>query len=434
MNTILVVDDEQSFREIYASALQEAGFQCTTAADADEAAEIMKTEMPALVITDVRMPGKSGLEFLEESRSLYPDVPFLLVTAYSDVKDAVTSLKLGAVDYLMKPIDLTELIVAADSVLGVQSETKRRLPEDAMKGIIVENPDMLDVFVDAHLAAQSNVGILITGESGTGKEVLAQFVHRNSPRSGAKLVPINCAAIPKELLGSELFGHAKGAFTGAMNDRAGCFKEADGGTLFLDEIGDMPLSLQPALLRALETGTISPVGSDTEIDVDFRLVAATNRNLLEEVKAGRFREDLYYRLNVISFEMLPLRQRPEDLLPIARHVLKKGSPDKRFAPATERMLQNYDWPGNVRELTNAIERARILSNADIILPEHLPPVIRRAHPSPDAGSSSPLQTLKQMEVGAIKEALERTGGNRTKTAELLGISRRALLYKLREME
>jgi two-component system response regulator HydG len=297
------------------------------------------------------------------------------------------------------------------------------------------------VLRDAYRVAQSEANVLLTGESGTGKEVVARFIHRNSPRRNKTMVILNCAAIPATLLAGELFGHEKGAFTGAVTRRPGRFREAEGSTLFLDEIGDMPLELQPALLRAVESNRITPLGSDKEVEVDYRLVAATNRTLLEDVESGRFRQDLYYRLNVIAIEIPPLRERTEDILPLARHFLAMGKNEtKRLSRAATQVLLAYPWPGNVRELAHAIERARLLSQTDVILPEHLPPAVRLPASKPVSGMRDPasihpvgVRTLEESEVDIIRRTLEQTGGNRTRAAEILGITRRGLIYKIKRL-
>jgi len=278
----------------------------------------------------------------------------------------------------------------------------------------------------------------LTGESGAGKDVVACFIHRNSPRRERAMVTVNCAAIPDSLLASELFGHKKGAFTGAIERRQGHFREADGGTLFLDEIGDMSIELQAALLRAIETGYVSPVGSDHEVKVDFRLLAATNRNLMQDVTSGRFRHDLYYRLNVVALEVPPLRDRPEDIVPLGRHFLaQSGSAGKRLSHAAVRVMTAYAWPGNVRELANAMEHAGVLCPSDVILPEHLPPAITREPGGPiavrKADGAPEATSLAEREIEAIRQALAQTGGNRTRAAELLGITRRGLIYKLKRL-
>jgi two-component system response regulator HydG len=430
---VLIVDDEKEFRELYSKVMEEAGFNTIMVSSTEEALEAFQNKKPDLIISDVKMSGKDGISLLRSIREVDHETPFLLVTAHANIKDAVTSLQLGAVNYLEKPVDMNELRSLVTGLLKTH-ETEFDLPEKSMNGIVAESPLMRSIFADAYRAAESNATILITGESGSGKEVLSQFIHNNSSRKSSPFIAVNCAAIPASILGSELFGHEKGAFTGALSKRSGRFREADGGTLFLDEIGDMPLELQPSLLRAIENGKITPVGSDTEQTVDIRLIAATNKKLNEYVSEGKFREDLYYRLNVITIEIPPLRERPEDILPLARHFLKSRKLNKRPSAAVERILQNHPWPGNVRELANAMERASVLSRTEIIMPQHLPPNLRKNPAAINESENDALRTLKQREDEAIRKALEKTGGNQTKAAELLGISRRTLINKLKKIE
>ena len=431
---VLVVDDEARSRDLYAETLRGAGFTVKTAADAAEARVRIEDALPSMVISDVRMPGEDGLSFLRDIRKTHA-LPFLLVTAHADVRDAVSALKLGAVDYLSKPVDLDELLAAVGDAIGVHAEESDGPPAAALKGIVGDSTPFQLTLRDAWRVAGSDATVLLTGESGTGKEVLAQFIHRQSKRAKSTLAVVNCAAIPSNLLASELFGHEKGAFTGAHARRIGRFREADRGTLFLDEIGELPLDLQPSLLRAIETGHFAPVGSDRDATSDFRLIAATNRDLEAEVRAGRFRQDLYYRVNVIALRLPGLRERPEDILPLARHFLAQGaSGHKRLSPAAARALQRHGWPGNVRELANAMERARLLSPGEVILPEHLPPALREDYSKPETEVSTAEEAVKaldQVERDSIEKALTKTGGNRTHAAELLGISRRTLIYKLK---
>ena len=434
---VLIVDDERSFRELYKVTLEESGFRTLMAANAKEALAVLADNQVALVVSDVRMPGASGLELLKTARDKHDGLPFLLVTAYADVRDAVLALKLGAIDYLSKPVDLDELVAAVKDNLGIRGiDEQNDIPSSALKGIVAKSQSMFSLLRDAYRVSNTNVTVLLTGESGVGKEVVAQFIHRSSARSKRPLIAVNCAAIPVQLLGSELFGHEKGAFTGAEGKRLGRFREADGTTLFLDEIGDMPLDLQPALLRALENNTITPLGSDKDITVDYRLIAATNQTLSEAVESGKFRSDLYYRLNVIALEIPPLRERLEDIIPLARHfIVEAGGKGKRLSRAVVELLHSYSWPGNVRELCNAMQRAHILSNTDVILPEHLPPTIRPndASPQRQASFDGSLETLKEAEERAIQAALEETEGNKTKAADILGITRRGLIKKLKRM-
>jgi len=438
MALVFVIDDDNRQSALYAGILKANGLDVETFPSADAARKRLSETRPGIIVSDVRMPGTDGLTFLHQVRETIPDIPFLLVTAFPEVRDAVKALKLGAVDYLEKPVDLDELAAAVLDALRIPKTggLKEDIPKKLLKDIVVESDAMKVIIRDAYKVAKSDATVLITGPSGVGKEVVANFIHRASPRADKKFLALNCAAIPKDILASELFGHKKGAFTGAVRDRNGIFREADSGTLFLDEIGDMPLDLQPSLLRAIESGFVSPVGSDAEVKTDIRLIAATNREIEEAVAKGNFREDLYYRLNVISIHIPPLKERPEDILPLAKIFLaRKNIGDARFSRGAVELLENYDWPGNARELANAVERAAILSNTDVILPEHLPPAVKRgpkekAAASPEQ-SSTTAKTMKEAEMEAIKSALETTEGNRTKAAELLGISRRALIYKIK---
>ena len=447
--TILVVDDEATFRDLYCQVLEEAGFATVRAGSADDALGILGRSAPAMVISDVRMPGIDGLELLRRVRGRWPTMPFLLVTAYSGVRDAVEALRLGAVEYLPKPVDLDALIGHVREVLGIEGDRlDPELPPGALEGVVAESEEMLTVLRDAHRVAKSEATLLLTGESGTGKDVLARFVHRHSGRAEGPFVAVNCGAIPAELLPAALFGHRPGAFTGAVGSRRGHFLDAEGGTLFLDEIGELPLDLQPVLLRALETRKVTPLGGAGEIRADVRIVAATNRDLESAVAAGRFRADLYYRLNVIALHLPPLARRDDDVLPLARFFLSRESQGpRRLSPAAAACIAAHDWPGNVRELAHAITRAALLARSEVILPEHLPPVVRRAvgevtddlgdEPSPELRTGSPapgasrLPTLHESEKALIARALEETGGNRTHAADLLGLSRRGLLNKIK---
>jgi DNA-binding NtrC family response regulator len=459
--TILVVDDEAAQRRLLGGFVESLGFHVREAASAEEALAAIRrapTEgwsPPAMVLLDVRLPGLSGIEALAEIRKLSADLPVLLITAYADLRQAVAAMKGGADDYLAKPIDLDELEVAiADAVGPAEGELQRRdkLPAELPAGLICESPAMRRVVETAAVVAPSDAPVLVTGESGTGKEVVARLIHLWSPRAGGPLVAANCAGLPETLVESELFGHAKGAFTGAERDRQGFFRAAHGGTLFLDEIGELPLHLQPKLLRALESSEITPVGSDTPVRIDTRLVAATNRNLAGAVAEGRFRDDLYYRINVVELAVPPLRERHDDMLPLARQFAAEfaGSP-VRLSPQAIQCLLSHTWPGNVRELRNAIQRACLLCRGDVILPEHLPPKIaghqsfgavpasgggvaatdRRVAPE-SAGADA--GRLSQVERATILATLEECHGNRTHAAKRLGISRRALIYKLRAIE
>ena len=435
--TILVVDDEPAQRRLLGGFVGSLGFATTEASSAEEALAAIRRSPPDMVLLDVRLPGISGIEALAEIRKIAGDLPVLLITAYADLRQAVDAVKSGADDYLAKPVDLDELEAAISDAIGpAEGEAvagKRTVP-DLPEGFVCESPAMRHVVETVAVIAPSSAPILVTGESGTGKEVVVQLIHRWGPRPNGPLVAANCAGLPESLIESELFGHAKGAFTGASDARAGCFRAADGGTLFLDEIGELPIHLQPKLLRALESGQITPVGSDTPVEVRTRLIAASNRNLEEAVGKGEFRDDLYYRINVVELTVPPLRQRHEDILPLARRFAAEfaGGP-VRLSPQAVQSLLAHSWPGNVRQLRNAIQRACLLCRGDVIMPEHLPPKIG-APASGSARADADRGRLSQVERATILATLEECNGNRTHTAKKLGISRRALIYKLRAIE
>ncbi|NLS91697.1 MAG: sigma-54-dependent Fis family transcriptional regulator [Planctomycetaceae bacterium] len=433
--TVLIVDDEAAQRNLLQGFVEPLGFHVTCAGSAEEALEQIRDSRVDMVLLDVRLPGMTGLEALPEIRKLAPELPVLLITAYGDLRQAVAAVKSGAVDYLVKPVDLNELeAVLVDTLGNPQAEKTARAPlPELPAGIVFESASMRRVAETLVVVADSSVPVLIMGESGTGKEVVAQLLHRWSGRSEGPMVAANCAGLPESLIESELFGHTKGAFTGASEARQGLFRAAHGGTLFLDEIGELPLHLQPKLLRAIETGQITPVGSETPVPVDTRLIAATNRDLSEAVEAGKFRDDLYYRINVVELVVPPLSQRREDVLPLAKRFGSEfGGGPVRFSPQAVNCLLAHAWPGNVRELRNAIQRACLLSRGDVIMPEHLPPRIAglAEQPSENAGEGR----LSQVERATILATLAECQGNRTHAAKKLGISRRALIYKLRAIE
>ncbi|MEN6624943.1 MAG: sigma-54 dependent transcriptional regulator [Candidatus Sumerlaeia bacterium] len=430
---VAVVDDEPQQRAILRSALEENGYAVVEGCDGDEAVELARSNRLDAMILDVRMAGMSGLEALGIIRRERPEIRVILLTAFIDVRDAVAAIKTGAHDYLEKPVDLDELAIAVDEALGV--ERAPRAPAEIAglpDWIVAHSPAMLGVLRDAARVAPTDASILIRGESGTGKEVLARFIHERSRRAGGPFVPINCGAIPEALIESELFGHERGSFTGAVATRPGWFEQASGGTILLDEIGEMPPALQPRLLRVLEERRVRRIGGARELEIDARLVAATHRDLEEDVRQGRFREDLYYRLNVIALRLPPLRERAADVLPMAeRFLAEQGLGGKRFSPAAQRLLLGYGWPGNVRELRNAVVRAAIIAGGALILPEDLPETLRAAPARPEAESSVLVGNMDEIQRHAILEALGQTGGNKTQAARLLGISRRNLVYKLR---
>ncbi len=421
---IVVADDESAQRRLLGDALEHAGFKPVLCADGAEALEHAGT--CDLMLLDVRMPNMSGLEALAQLHEAHPDVPVILLTAYIDVRDAVAAMKMGARDYIEKPVDLDELVTVIEDTLGisVESEEAESLPKD----VVAQSEAMRIVFRQARKVAATEATVLVMGESGAGKEIIARYIHESSGRADKALVTLDCSALPENLIEAELFGHERGAYTGADTAREGRFAQADGATLFLDEVGEMPLALQPKLLRVLESGAFRPVGGQRDKQVDVRVIAATNRDIEEEVKAGTFREDLFYRLNVFPITVPPLREHPEDIPALAAHFLKPHR--KQLAPAAERLLMAHDWPGNVRELRNVLERAAILADGARILPEVLPPTLRTV--SPKAKRNSVLiGDMAAIERQAIFEALEKTGNNKTQAAKLLGISRRSLIYKLR---
>jgi len=388
-----------------------------------------------MMISDVRMPGLSGLETLRRARQQNAVLPVLLVTAFADIREAVGAMKDGALNYLAKPIDLDELLATIRQVTGLAESEVRFTPGTELPGhVIAVSPLMRAVFHDAALIAPSESRILITGESGVGKEVVADVIHTWSPRAAGPLVKVNCAAIPENLLESELFGHEKGSFTGAVAQRIGRFEQANDGTIFLDEIADMSAPLQAKLLRVTQQGRFTRVGSNRELQTNTRILAATNKNLELEVKSGRFREDLFYRLNVVEINIPPLRERLEDIVPLATAFIAEFTNGKaRFSSAVAEALSRYVWPGNVRELRNAMERAALLSLGEVILPEHLPARVRAGTAGAEltaATAAADPERLGEIERQAIVLALRKHDYNRTETAKALGISRRALIYKL----
>jgi DNA-binding NtrC family response regulator len=434
MPRVLIVDDDPGQRSLLNSFLHSQGFETVTADSGERALELLRTGKFNLMISDVRMPGLSGLETLRLARKEHATLPVLLVTAYTDVRDAVAAMRDGAVNYLAKPIDLDELLATVRQAIGI-SETKPVLGEGELPVpdfVVARSPLMRAVLRDTSLIAPSETRVLITGESGVGKEILADVIHKWSARANGPLIKVNCAAIPETLLESELFGHERGAFTGAHERRIGRFEEAAEGTIFLDEVAEMSTALQAKLLRVTQGGKFQRIGSNREVQTNARLLAATNRNLEDEVKNGRFREDLFYRLNVVELNIPPLRERREDILPLAGRFIEEFTKGRaRFSETVAACLENYPWPGNVRELRNAMERAVLLSRSELILPEHLPNRVRevagQAPPSPAAFDSA---RLEEVERQAIMQALRQHNFNRTETAKALGVSRRSLIYKL----
>ncbi len=440
---ILVVDDEANARTALAELLRDEGFDVETAADAFKALGKYEAFNPHVVVTDLKMPGMDGIELVKKIRSMEDPATVVVMTAFGAVSSAVDAMRSGATDYLTKPINFDELLVVLDKVFEQQAlrrETRqlRQRVRDrvAPNNIIGGSPPMQRVFEIVEQVAPSRATVLITGESGTGKELVANALHQRSPRANGPFIKLHCAALAESLLESELFGHEKGSFTGAAARKDGRFSLADGGTLFLDEIGEISPAIQVKLLRFLQEHEFERVGGTQTIRVDVRVIAATNRNLVEEVAKGRFREDLFYRLNVVSLEMPPLRDRRTDVPVLARFFLDKyakenGKTIEGFAPETMDLLVAYDWPGNVRELENAIERAVVLTNGSNIEVRALPPNVRPKL-TPAGMPIVPGATLAEVEKYAILETLKSTGGSTSKAAEILGISVRTIQYRLHQ--
>src|SRR5580698_10599518 len=413
---VLIVDDDAGQRSLLDSFLTGQGFKTVVVDSGERALEKLRGEPFDMMVSDVRMPGISGLETMRRARKEHAHLPILLVTAFADIRDAVDAIRDGAVDYLSKPIDLDQLLSAARKATGLARTEPLKLTgeRELPANIVAQSPLTQAIFRDVALVAPSESRVLITGESGVGKEVVADMLHAWSPRVAGPLVKVNCAAIPENLLESELFGHEKGAFTGAVAQRIGRFEQANDGTIFLDEIAEMSPHLQAKLLRVAQDGRFQRIGSNTEIRANARILAATNRNLEEEVKAGRFREDLYYRLNVVELNIPPLRERREDILPLARQIiadLTKGR--ARLSSAVADSLERYSWPGNVRELRNAMERSALLSSGDLILPEHLPVKVQSAAgPKVQPGREpSDAVRLEEVERSAVLDALRKNDFN-----------------------
>ncbi len=434
--TILIVDDEAPQRRLLAGFVASLGYQVAEAESAEQMLEQVAVTPPDMILLDVRLPGMSGLEALHQLRKAGSETPVLLITAYADLREAVAAVKSGADDYLAKPLDFEELEAVITDALHPDhrpAPSGRELPQLPPE-VIGTGASFQHLLETVSIVAPTEVPVLIIGESGTGKEVVAQLIHRWSPRAEKPFVVANCAGLPETLIESELFGHVKGAFTGAQQSRQGYFRAADGGTLLLDEIGELPLHLQPKLLRVLETGQVMPVGSDHPVPVDVRIIAATHRDVSAAVDQGTFRLDLYYRLNVVELRLPPLRERVEDILPLARHFAQQltGHP-VRFSPQATQCLLAYSWPGNVRELRNAVHRACLLGRGDVILPEHFPPAIAMLAQAASSNRAT-AGRLSQVERATILATLAECRGNRTAAARKLGLSRRALIYKLREIE
>lgn len=441
---ILIAEDNADMREMVAELLEDAGFHIVTSANGREAQQLMAraNEMIDLVITDVMMPEMKGDELLDLVRQHRPEAPVIVITAFGSVEQAVEMVKAGAFQYLIKPFKNDDLLRAVEDALSKSAPHRERVrlrlrtPATPAK-IIGASPPMQKMFEMIGLAAESMSTVLIIGESGTGKELVARATHELSGRKGA-FIPVNCAAIPADLIESELFGHMGGSFTGARAPRVGMFEAADKGTLFLDEIGELPLPMQPKLLRALQEGKVRRVGANAEKPVDVRVIAATNRKLEDDLKTGRFREDLFWRLNVIRLPVPPLRERPFDIPLLVEHFITKstmaGRPPRTVSQAALAVLTAYMWPGNVRELENAIERAAAFARGGVITVEDLPERVRTRGGETALLTRASAQnlTLREMERDYILEILRRTEGNKKQAAEILNLDRKTLYRKLDE--
>ena len=440
---ILVVDDEPAQLELAGGFLKKRGFETVLAESGEKALRSFRDQPFDLVLTDQKMAGMSGLELVHAVRALNPETAVIVMTAYGTIETAVSAIKAGAADYLTKPLNLDELLYRIEQVrerhrlLTENRELREALQSrHRIEGIIGESGQMLEVVSLVRRVAPSEASVLIRGESGTGKELIAKAIHFASPRAAGPLIRINCAALPETLLESELFGHEKGAFTGALATRKGRFELADGGTLFLDEIGDLPMHLQAKLLRVLQEREFERVGSSQSIRVNVRILSATHRDLEALLKAGQFREDLYYRLNVVTILLSPLRERRQDLPLLIDHFLrvfaeKNGKRIRGFTHEARETLLRYDYPGNVRELENLVERAVVLTRDEVISKDDLPLMVQPPEAAEERGGNL-TAAVEGMERQMIREALARSGGVQTRAAEMLGISERALRYKLKK--
>ena len=448
MRRVLVVDDEENIRLVLRTLLKKHGYQVEAAESAEDALEQLERFDPDFVLADVRMSGMTGIELCTELKARSSLATAILMSAYGSVDLAIEAMKAGAYDYISKPFKPDEVLLALKKAEERESlRRENRALKEAMRkeqtvhGILGKSDAIRKVFSTIGKVADYKTTVLIQGESGTGKELVARALHDGSSRKNMPFIALNCGAIPETLLESELFGHMKGAFTDAHAEKKGLFAEADRGTLFLDEIGELPLTLQVKLLRVLQEGCIRPLGATRDREIDVRVIAATVRDLRREVEESRFREDLYYRLNVLQINVPPLRDRRDDIMLLVEHFIERnnsrlGTKIRDVEPRTRKLLLNYPWPGNVRELENTIERAVVLTEGDLITVADLPERMREpADPvaaSLATGELSIKKTARFMEESLIRRALEKTGGNRTAAAKLLELSHRALLYKIKD--
>lgn len=446
-SSVLVVDDDLAHRTMLRTLLSSWGYEVSEADDGGSAIEAVRRRPFDLVLMDIRMIHVSGIEALEEIKAFNPAIPVILMTAFASVETAVEALKKGAYDYLTKPLDFDELQVAIERAMEhSRLREENRLLKESLRlqfdrgNLIGRSAAMTGLLETVAQVAPSEATVLITGESGTGKEVIAGALHYNSPRREGPFIKINCAAIPETLLESELFGHEKGAFTGADRRKEGKFRQASGGSLFLDEVSEMSVGMQVKLLRVLQEREITRVGGEEVIRVDVRVIAATNRDLLREIDTGRFRQDLFYRLNVVTLHVPPLRERKDDIPPLAEHFLRMFAEKNRksvkgFSPQAMDRLIRYDWPGNVRELMNTVERGVVMSRSQYIDEGELTPILLDrpvAAGHGQAGGAGGESSLEALEKATILKTLEQTGGNKSEAARRLGITRRTLHQKLKK--
>ncbi len=445
IHTVLIVEDEPRMRDVLSIALEGVGYRTLRAGNGREALDTLRSEDPDVVLTDQRMPDMGGHDLLIEVRARWPNLPVVLMTAYGSVKDAVEAIKIGAFDYLTKPFEMDELLaivanaIRMSDVLRENQRLRREIEErHRFDQLVGDSPAFRRVMQSISEVCESNASVLISGESGTGKELVARAVHANSKRRDRPFVAINCAAIPEGLLESELFGHVKGAFTGAVGNKTGRFEQADGGTLFLDEIGDMQVSLQAKILRVLQERSFEPVGSLQTRHVDVRIVAATNKNLREAIRQGRMREDLYYRLAVFPVDMPALRERREDIALLVGHFQRKvtaamGKRINGFSAAAIDAMKGYPWPGNIRELENCVERAIIVARSPVVDVGDLPPYLFEETAVPAPGALPLEEALDRVERRLIIDALNQTGGVQVKAAALLGVKERSLWHRIKRL-
>jgi DNA-binding NtrC family response regulator len=446
---ILVIEDDQDMCDLLKTGLSRREFCISTYISGKEGLEAVHTQPTDVVLADINLPDMNGLDICNTIATDMPDIPVVIMTAFGSMDTAIAAIRAGAYDFVTKPLDMDILAMSLERAVRYRTlqETVKRLSDAASRPLqfdelFGESPVMEKLFSQLSRIADSEASLLITGESGSGKELTARAVHQNSRRKDNPLVTINCAAMPGQLLESELFGHKKGAFTDAKTSHKGLFLEADGGTLFLDEVGEIPLDLQPKLLRALEERCVRPVGGTSEYDFDVRIIAATNRDLESAVEEGRFREDLYYRLNVIKIELPPLRSRGADILLLARKFIKHISerqqkPVKGISDGAAEKLLDYEWPGNVRELRNAIEHAVALTHFDKIVPEDLPEKVRlHSNDCLFLAGQDPMEliSMEEMERRYIMYVLKTTGNNRTLASRILKVDRKTLYRKLQRYE